>query len=167
MSFRVKIRKMLGFEKRDRKKYFQACRALQRVLISDEFYHSIMEYGYYVDDIRIQGFYNCDLTRLEVYNRIMSGSDMYEPKRDAELDIKVRAYYSKKKVVGWTKPSTMWTNINVRYLRRWSVSYIAGHILHEALHNMGFTHAKKWHLMRKHSVPYAVGNIVRDLIKRP
>lgn len=109
------------------------------------------------------------LTNKEIYDLIISGADK-DREPDFMLDIYVHSYQKKNRVkknrvLGYTYMSTYKTWINRRYLadldpkRPDDVRHLAGHIAHEAMHNMGFMHNHD----KYSSVPYVIGRIVRNL----
>lgn len=104
------------------------------------------------------------LTNQEIYERILSGSDK-DHEADFMLDIYVKSYHKKNRTLGYTYMSTFKTWVNRRYLADLDpenpddVRHLAGHIMHEACHNMGFRHEHTHHT----SVPYVVGRIIRNL----
>src|SRR5690606_8082794 len=86
------------------------------------------------------------------------------PEVDGEADIHVEAYNSYwSRVVGYTYPHTPKTWVNLKFFNGYDYADIADNIFHEWLHKLGFDHVSA----DEHtSVPYALGYIVRDLIKQ-
>lgn len=98
----------------------------------------------------------------------MSGSEVLLPEKDFEIDVDLTIYKSSwfsRGIMGYTFPSVMKTWMNRRFLSSDSagLSDVAGNIVHEWCHNLGFNHSHKSLEQRKYSVPYAVGNIIKEL----
>ena len=92
----------------------------------------------------------------------MSGADKFNKEADQDIDVYLTIYYSFKSTVGYTYPSTWWTWINRKFFSSFDESEVAGNVVHEYMHNLGYDHnTAKDH----NSVPYATGYLVRDLIK--
>lgn len=93
---------------------------------------------------------------------VMSGQDQYESVPDGEIDITVTYYYSWRKVIGYTYPSTYKTWFN-RKFKGMTTSEFGGHIYHENLgHNLGFGHPNGDRM----SLVYQTGFIMRDCIAK-
>jgi len=101
-------------------------------------------------------------TNLEIYNELMSGADKFNKEADKDIDVQITMYYSFKNTVGYTYPTTWFTWINRKFFSSFDYADVAGNVVHEYMHNMGYGHLRatdKW------SVPYAVGYLVRNMIK--
>jgi len=98
----------------------------------------------------------------QIYRELMSGADKFNKESDNDIDVHITMYYSFKRTVGYTYPSTWFTWINRKFFSSFDYADVAGNVVHEYMHNMGYDHIRatdKW------SVPYAVGYLVRDMIK--
>lgn len=124
------------------------------------------EYSY-VDKVTRDKF-SKEVSRQELYNLIMSGWDKFDQVTDGDIDIKTDLFYKRwSNAIGYTYPSTFKTWINTKF---WTgsekriVALIAGNIVHEYMHNMGFDHAFDWNPTREFTVPYAIGRIVNRIV---
>ncbi len=72
-------------------------------------------------------------------------------------------FHSESDVFGFVIPGMKKHWINTLYLKHYPSWHIAGHIVHELMHAMGYTHKRKY--KRKLSVPYQMGEIVRHIGK--
>lgn len=101
-------------------------------------------------------------TNQQIYEELMSGADKFNQEADGDIDVYITMYYSFRNTVGYTYPSTWYTWINRKFFSGFNYADVAGNVVHEYMHNMGYDHKRatdKW------SVPYAVGYLVRDMIK--
>jgi hypothetical protein len=159
---KVDIKNMVGFKERDKKKYIEAARLVEFGVKSPLFSLLVLNHQYPMPktNVMVKGFWGCEMTNKEILTLIRSGKDLYG-EADGDIDVQVKMYYSWRNVVGYTYPNSPWTYINQKFFRRWDAKYIATNIIHEACHNMGFTHSRRYHSRRKYSVPYAIGDILK------
>lgn len=103
-------------------------------------------------------FHFTDLTNQQVLEKVMSGSEILTPEVDGEADLKVGLDRSwTRNVIGYTYPTTPWQYIYAKFFCNWSAEEVAGNIMHEYMHKLGFDHEFKWSYDRDYSVPYALG----------
>jgi len=134
---------------------------LEKVANSHEFQDAIMGY-------KFKG--HAVARNHEIYNKFRSGVDKFNEEPDNDLDLLLTMYYSRRKVIGYTRKNTFHSWVNRRYYKYWLKSdkgfcKIVGNIIHEYFHNLGYTHKKYWNRSRKHTVPYAAGYLARDLAR--
>lgn len=144
---KIVLKNKKNFKRHEIKKYKKGLELLELVINSKDFKDEILRAKF----TETQG-----MTNRQVYDYIMSGRNLYFTEVDKEIEIHVSMYYSFRRVIGYTKPSTWWTYLNRRMFRRMSADDIAGNAIHEYCHNLGFSHYKR----KRTSVPYQVGNIV-------
>ena len=134
-------------------KYVEICRKVEVVVNSMEF----------KDRVVAMKFTTTKRTGHEVIAFMDVGSETLTPDPNFMWDWGVGFYYKKgTRVIGWTngKIPTVW--INKAKFDYMSDPEIAANIVHEYLHKLGFDHASA----KDHkSVPYAVGYLVRELMK--
>lgn len=96
----------------------------------------------------------------EIIKLLISGKVLINPTEDHAIDIDVTLYNKPwSRVIGYSN-GTGRTWVNKKYLDIMTPNELAGHILHEYLHNVGFTHYKE-HLT---SVPYQLGKLLIDVL---
>lgn len=151
-----------GFERAHEEKIYKAIEMIKKVIASDEFRRKVLNKKYngkkqYVD--------NGGLTNAQIYQKLLAGSEMLNPGNNNTMDIQLEAYTESANVIGYTKPNILTVYMNTRYLnkRSFGANQVAMNIVHEWLHKLGFKHAYERTANRSHSVPYAIGYIVRDL----
>lgn len=101
---------------------------------------------------------------LQIYEQFMSGSDPYNPIEDQDIDIAVTLYYKNNRVIGYTYPNTFRTWLNRKFfaIRASRIPTICGNVVHEYMHNLGYTHKRRNYSML--SVPYFYGNATSKLV---
>lgn len=107
---------------------------------------------------------NKGLTNLQVYQKLMQGSETLNPAIDSEMDIDITLYYSNNSTVGYTYPNSERIWVNDKFFRSNSLGRVAANIIHEWTHKLGFDHDYNRTTRRNYSVPYGIGTIVQQLI---
>lgn len=109
------------------------------------------------------------VTRQKLYSLIMSGWDKFNQVEDGDIDLDATIFYNRwSSAIGYTYKNTFKTWLNTKF---WTgseqdiVAMIAGNIMHEYMHNLGFSHAFEWNSTREFTVPYAIGRIVNRIVK--
>lgn len=149
----VQVHVVKNMTRRQRNKVFLAIETLEKVVNSPKFKQAILDA--FLSEAMGK-------TNRQVWKEIMSGSDKFHSEADADFDLYLtgfRRWFSR--VVGYTYGNTAKIWINKKMLLTCSAGYIAGNLMHEYLHNLGFNHFKN----KSTSVPYVIGNIVRKLAK--
>ena len=153
---------MSGFERDHEDKIHRAFDLIRRVIASDEFKRRVLGHTYnnkkqYVD--------NGGDTNAEVYKKILNASEKLTPGNNNTMDLNLESYQENANVIGYTMPNIKTIFMNKKYLSKSSFksNQVAMNLTHEWLHKLGFKHAQKNSASRPHSVPYAVGYIMRDL----
>lgn len=138
--------------------------AIERMLIvinSEDFKQKVLNHEYqgvktFVD--------NKGLSNEEVYQVLLDGAETLNGVVDHEMDLDLTLYYANNSTVGYTYPNTnrVWTND--KFFTTNSLGKVAGNIVHEWTHKLGFEHDFNSTARRNYSVPYAVGNIIQELV---
>lgn len=112
----------------------------------------------------ISGFhYNQDKSNKEIYNHLMCGAESLILERDSEADIFIKIdRRNNSRVLGYTYSNTSWQWIYIPFFNRGTQEDIAGNLAHEWCHKMGYQHEYRYTNLRQFSVPYAVGQFVKD-----
>ena len=109
-----------------------------------------------------------ELSNKDIYSIIMSGWDMYSKEKDGDIDTNAKLYHKRlSSAMGYSYSHSLDTYSNTakwRGTEREIVAGVAGNIIHEYMHNLGFGHDYKWNPTREFTVPYAIGYIVRNLV---
>jgi hypothetical protein len=99
-------------------------------------------------------------TSSEVYEHLMNAEESLGQGSKGVADITlVIDRRNKRGVLGYTYPNSVkqWV---YSWVLRTDYRKVAGNLIHEWCHKMGYTHAWKYNSTRKHTVPYAVGDFV-------
>ena len=106
---------------------------------------------------------NNGLTNTQIYYKILNGAEKLLPTADNEMDLKIKTYYQNSSTVGYTSSSSMYINMNTKFLNNYTSNETAKTMMHEWLHKLGFSHSSYYTSSRNYSVPYGVGKIIMDL----
>lgn len=106
---------------------------------------------------------NDGLTNTQIYYKILNGAEKLLPTADNEMDLKIKTYYESSSTVGYTSTSSLYINMNTKFLNNYTVAETAKTMTHEWLHKLGFHHAVSYSTSRDYSVPYGVGRIMKEL----
>lgn len=98
----------------------------------------------------------------QIYDHIMTGEEVLQKGKDYEIDAEIEMYSAETNTIGYTYQNTVKTWLNRVFASKYSEEQIAGNFIHEWLHKLGYQHssAKDYD-----SVPYAIGYLVRDMVK--
>jgi hypothetical protein len=145
-------------------KMVEAFKMVEAVINSEEFKVKVIGY---MGSTGNRGFTsNNNLTNEQVYAFLMQGKELLQGEQTlGEMNFNVNRYYKRwSKVIGYVSMGkSNWINVNGKFYRNFDVSQMASNITHEWIHLAGFTHDSA----RDHdSVPYAVGYIMEDLVKK-
>lgn len=97
------------------------------------------------------------LTRQQIYQKIITGSEVLQPQANRQADITlVIDNRNKRGVLGYTYPNSV-----KQWIYRWflNTTYksVSMNLRHEWMHKLGFDHRWRYNPTRKYTVPYAVG----------
>jgi hypothetical protein len=108
------------------------------------------------------------MEKEEVYHHLMTAEEVLsEDGEDKEADIFMELdRRSSRNVLGYTYSNTTKQWIYNSFFKNGDDWDIAGNIVHEWVHKMGYGHAYKRTATRQYSVPYAVGYFVRDYVEK-
>lgn len=154
-----------GFNRDQEDKILKAFELIKRVVATDEFKRKVLNKSYhgkkqYVD--------NGGMSNAQIYKKILEGAEMLTPDQNNTMDLNLEAYRESANVIGYTMPGIKTVYVNTRYLDQsnFTANEVAMNVTHEWLHKLGFKHAAKKNASRPHSVPYAIGYIMRSLAGR-
>ena len=102
------------------------------------------------------------LTNAEVLHVLRAGAATRRAGRDRVIDLHlVREDERGEGTIGFVRGGYIHTYRD--YFDRHGPPWMAGHLAHEFAHLAGFSHAREEKTGRKHTVPYAVGEIVYEV----
>lgn len=182
------LHSLVGGTKKQRRLYQKGIDAAIKVLNSDQFKYAVldfsytdsnglkydnfkrnysqpwMDYEYYKKEIASDSMSNQD-----IYDLIMSGWDQYTQEKDGDIDVSAKLYYKRfSKTKGYVNSGDPTIHTNVKFWQGKTdeeiIATIAGNVVHEYIHLMGFGHEHRNNSTRIYTVPYAIGNIVYNLV---
>ena len=156
---------MRNFNTSDRAKVNAAKEALEKIMNSEEFKQRVINFTW--NGVR-QFNNNNGMTNEQIYDHLMTGSEVLIPDTVGVMNFDLTLYRSKNpwsKVKGYTTPDSMRIYMNTKFFRQssWTVADVAGNMAHEWVHKMGFGHDYRHNEERPYSVPYAIGHIVGEI----
>lgn len=157
---KVKIEKLVNFEAADVTRLQGGIEVFERVSNSAEFKDRVLNHTY--DGVK-QFVQNNGLSNEQVYYTLLAGQETFNKVADSEANLTLELYYSPKNVVGYTYPNTNQIFMNTKYFRSFKAADIAGNMIHEWCHKIGFDHDYNATARRPYSVPYAIGYLMDDL----
>jgi len=140
----------------------QAIEMVRTIVNSDEFKEMVI--GYTNEYGQRSYTRNEGLTNEEIYSTLMEGREVLDQDTPGEMNLyikKYRPWWPWSKVIGYTKiGSSKYMYVNWRKYKYFDAVEMAGNIVHEWIHLMGFRHDSA---SDHDSVPYAVGYIIGQL----
>lgn len=156
---------MFGFSEKQEQKIHQTSELIRQIIVSKEFKKRVLNYTYngkkkFVDS---EG-----LSNYQIYKRILEGREMLSRLgKNRAMDLEIELYTDMdSNTIGYTYPNIVRIFMNTKYFNRFRPHQVADNMMHEWLHKLGFGHDAEATPERRHSVPYAVGYIVRDLARQ-
>lgn len=158
---------MRNFNESDQAKVNKAVIIIKKVINSEEFKQRVLAFTY---KGKKQFHDNNGMTNLEIYNHLMTGAENLMPDSIGVMNFDLSLYRSKNpwsKVKGYTTADSMRIFINKKFFRQstWTPLDVAGNMVHEWVHKMGFGHDYRDNQDRPYSVPYAIGYLLSDIAK--
>lgn len=155
-----------GFTEKERTKLDKAIVVFETVINSEEFKQRILNYTY---QKKLQFVDNKGQTNEEIFATLMAGKETFTTHADSNADFDLNIYTSGwfgRNVVGYTNPGTPKIFMNRRFYSGFEPYEIAGNMIHEWCHKLGYDHDYKSTARRPYSVPYAIGGMMVDLAKK-
>jgi hypothetical protein len=135
---------------------------LERVLLSDEFENRVLHYrgkrsgrpGFESDH---------GLGPAGVLASLREAREQLGGVQDGVLELSLADYWRPTRTIGFTVSESPTIHLNRHVYRDLSLSAIAGNLIHEGLHKLGFEHSYEPVPGREDTVPYAIGDLVAEL----
>jgi hypothetical protein len=153
---------MEGFDSSQTRKILDAKEMIEIILSTEDFRDEVINYTYLG---KKQFADNGGLSNEDVYLTILQGAEKLFPVVNYTMDINLRLYYEDSLVLGYTAFTSTAIMLNLKYFDFNPPEEVAGTLVHEWLHKLGFTHVPEYSDHRQNSVPYAVGYIMRRLAR--
>ena len=156
----------------------EAANLLARAWNTEEFKEFVLKFNYehvwYTGSLwwkqrhseLVRSFYYTDLTKEQVYQKLMDCAEDLSPVKDQEIDICIDTYYKNNGVIGYTYPNTKWQWINLKFFKNYTAADVASNFAHEFAHKLGFDHEYNFTNNRQYSVPYAVGYKINEICNK-
>lgn len=142
----------------------EALSLMKKVLSSKEFRERVVTYTYQGKDTYID---NAGMNNWQIYQLILNGAErMGNTSKNNCLDVELELYTEATTTIGYTFPHTTRIWMNTKYFDRYTPVQVAGNLMHEWMHKLGFNHATTWSKSRDSSVPYAIGYLMEELARK-
>ncbi len=135
---------------------------IKRVVASEEFRDGILNHSYNGKKTFVD---NGGLTNAQIYYRLLKGAEKLSPVSNNAMDVEIELYTEASTTVGYTTPSSRRIWMNTKYFNNFNSAQVAGNLMHEWLHKLGFGHSATNNPSRPYSVPYAIGYLMSRLAK--
>ena len=152
-----------NFDRESEDKLLKAIEIIKKVVASNEFRSKVLNFTY---KGKKQFFENKGYSNEDIYQLLLDGKEDLRPTVDNKMDLELELYYSWTSTVGYTTPGEMKIFLNTKFYNPFTPSEVAGNVFHEWTHKLGFEHATNYSAERDSTVPYAIGNLIRDLGKQ-
>ena len=136
---------------------------IKDVVGSEEFRTAVLNHTYNGKKTFVD---NGGLSNAQIYKAIIEGSEKLRPGIDNAMDLKLEVFNRQDTTVGYTFPNVIRVWMNSKFLNKYQAANVTTNMMHEWLHKIGFDHAVNYTPARDHSVPYAIGYIVKRLAKQ-
>jgi hypothetical protein len=154
-----------GFTRSQEEKVITAAALIRRIVASAEFKQKVLNYTF---NGKKQFHDNDGLTNKQIYQKIIEGSEkMTGLGKNSTMDLELELYTDhESNTIGYTYPNIARVFMNRKYFNKFRPYEVADNMMHEWLHKIGFDHSVKVNPERRHSVPYAIGYIVKAMAKK-
>lgn len=167
---RAQVDELKNFTPSVRREVYKAIEILNRLFASEEFNKAIENYKFngrrqFAKNLKIvNGRKTKPLTNKDIYKLIHMGREERTTKNDGIMNLRLHMVtYLAKTTVAETHLFAAPIAVNKYKYTKYNAKQIAANMMHEWLHNMGFSHSGLTMQSRAHSIPYAIGGIVQKL----
>lgn len=157
--------KLKGFNQEQEQKIFKAAELIKEIVLSEEFKKAVISKSFN-NEFTFKD--NAGLTNEQIYQKIIEGKELvgHNTTANGNMDLELVLYRDdQSNTIGYTYPHISHVYINEKFLNRFEPYQVANNLFHEWLHKIGFDHSVEKTPEREHSVPYALGYIVKDMAK--
>ncbi len=141
-------------------KFDKAIEIVKSVVGTAEFRSKVLNHTYSGSKTFVN---NNGLTNAQIYAKVLEAAEKLFPVKNNAMDMEVEMYTASTNVVGYTYSSSKRIWVNTKYFNQYTAAGVAGNLMHEWLHKVGFGHDSSATARRPYSVPYAIGKMVRDI----
>ncbi len=163
LNFNVNLRMDSSFNGTQVDKIHTAAGLIKKVVASEEFRNAIVNFRYNGKKAFVD---NGGLSNVQIYKKIIEGSEALSPGVDNEMDLSLEVYTANTVVVGYTITNELKIWMNAKFLNANPSYKVTTNMVHEWLHKLGFHHAQKNNPSRPSSVPYAIGYMVARMARK-
>jgi hypothetical protein len=169
---KVNLASVEGFSPEQSQKLEIAKAKLENALNSEKFKTSVLDFTF---DSEKTFYYRKNLfgryvdkpySNTQVYDIILNGTELPGNIALNQMDLYLVLLPSiNPTVVGYGNPGSREIYTYRNWFEKFTEAEYAAHITHEWCHKLGFDHSHNHTRKRKYSVPYAIGDLVEELIE--
>lgn len=160
---KIKIDFMDGFNDSEKTIVFENISKLEELINSPEFEKRVSNYKTFCRNKIPALSKKRKYKNIEVLELIRGGKELNSD-NDNVINLKLNLYDSESKEIGYTDTDLQIINTRRAYFQGNHINYYLSHLLHEYCHILGFRHAYNRALFRNNTVPYAIGNITKEIL---
>jgi hypothetical protein len=154
----------VNFGPQDQAKVESAVSLMKKVISSPEFKEAVLGHTYKGEKTYVD---NKGLSNEEIYRIIIDGAEeMGVTTKNNRLDVELELYRDSTTTIGYTYPDSTRIWMNLKYFQKYTPLKVAGNLMHEWMHKLGFGHELKYNKDRDYSVPYAIGYLLEKMAKQ-
>ena len=148
-----------GFDKAGLAKMQAAFAITERVVNSIEFKDRVINFKNTAGQRAFRS--NKGMTNEEIYEDFMDGRETLQQNTPGEMNFFLKLYNRPwSRVIGYTSADVNLININKRFFKNYQPADVAGNLVHEWTHKLGFDHTSA---SEHDSAPYAIGYIAEEM----
>lgn len=162
---KIQIKELVNFDPSDKERAEQIVPMMEYAINSEEFKKRILEAEFKDTRFRTSEGERAIDSNEEIYRILKAGKERHSDEaEDGEWDLRLKLYRSlSMDTVG--KSGGGWISTKKRKFRKFSLTSLASHWIHEYCHVLGFHHDFKDTDLRPFSVPYLVDDIAEDILE--
>ncbi len=159
LSFQTNVN-MIGFTAAQTTKYQAAIAIVKKVIGTEAFRTKVLNH---IWSGATQFANNLGRTNAQIYQTVLDAAETLQPAKNNTMDLGVKMYYENSTIIGFTNGSITYINVNTKFFDQFNAAEVAGNMMHEWMHKLGYDHDFSVTPQRPYSVPYAIGYLVRDI----
>jgi hypothetical protein len=159
LTFSTNVTKV-NFTSDQARKYDEAIEIVRLVVATEEFRSQVLNYRY--NGVK-QFADNKGRSNAQIYQSILDAAETLQPAKNNRMDLEVELYYENTNTVGYTTTGSKRIWVNTKYFNQYQAHSVAGNLMHEWLHKLGYTHDSSVTAKRPYTVPYAIGSIMSTI----
>lgn len=152
-----------NFETHEQRKVITILKKIEVLLNTKEFKQKVLSHEYQGEKTFLE---NQNFTNEEIWEKFKEAREELNSRPDFTINLHLEMYHQDNNVLGYTYPNVKKIYLNRKFYSKMSDAQIAGNLIHEWTHKLGFDHDFDPTPGRNSTVPYAIGFIVENLYQK-